>query len=394
MVDHAAPAPELTVRCGPVVRTFEAARSRPVVLGRGEHTDLRIDDPRISRAHVRLEVDDGHWQVIDNDSRNGFYIGDTRLRSAPITEGLTIALGNPAGVAVIFHLEDEGAAATATISSEEGPTALLAAQEQLPGEENGGADRGIDPGIALAGAAVAARRRELEITQRGLARDGLMNAATLIAFEKGRRWPREQNRAQLEDILRWPRGTIDRIRNGEAPPGNDELTELLTDSQGAPLILQAITAGLNAAATAISTLPAPERPEFAVNAAKILADLRQLETVTTHAAPGAKTTPEFVVALSTVRRLYADLMTRAAESPYATVGQRLFAARRQAALTVDDAAAATGLSVETIEAAEAGRTVSADATDAIETFVSRLEPHWRRLSAQATPAFRQQPARR
>ncbi|WP_375487134.1 FHA domain-containing protein [uncultured Mycobacterium sp.] len=379
MVDHAAPAPDLTIRCGPVVRTFEAARVRPVVIGRGEHTDLRIDDPRISRAHVRIEVDDGHWQVIDNDSRNGFYIDGTRRRSAPITEGLTIALGNPAGVAVSFHLEDEGAAATATISGEEGPTALLAAPELLDeGQGNGGEDREIDPGIARAGAAVAARRRELEITQRGLARDGLINAASLIAFEKGRRWPREQNRARLEDILRWPRGTIDRIRNGEAPPGNDELTELLTDSQGAPLILQAISAGLHAAATAISALPPPERPEFAVNAAKILADLRQLETVTTHAAPGAKSNPEFVLALSTVRRLYADLMTRAAESPYATVGQRLFAARRQAALTVDDVAAATGLPVETIDAAEAGRMVSADATDAIEAFMSRLQPTWGR----------------
>ena len=52
-----------------------------------------------------------------------------------------------------------------------------------------------DPGIARAGAAVAARRRELDIKQRSLAKYKIINAGALIAFEKGRSGPRERTRA-------------------------------------------------------------------------------------------------------------------------------------------------------------------------------------------------------
>jgi hypothetical protein len=40
-----------------------------------------------------------------------------------------------------------------------------------------------DPGMVRAGAAAAARRRELDISQRSLASDGIINAGALIAFE-------------------------------------------------------------------------------------------------------------------------------------------------------------------------------------------------------------------
>ena len=53
----------------------------------------------------------------------------------------------------------------------------------------------LDPGMVRAGAAAAARRRELDISQRSLAADGVINAGALIAFEKGRSWPRERTRS-------------------------------------------------------------------------------------------------------------------------------------------------------------------------------------------------------
>ena len=46
-------------------------------------------------------------------------------------------------------------------------------------------------------------------------------------------------------------------------------------------------------------------------------------------------------------------MLRTARSPNATLGQRLYAARRRAELTVEEVANATGLSAELITAAEA-----------------------------------------
>src|SRR4051812_19529254 len=75
-----------------------------------------------------------------------------------------------------------------------------------------------DPGLVRAGAAAAARRRELDISQRSLAADGIINAGALIAFEKGRSWPRDRTRAKLEEVLQWPPGTIERIRDGAAVP--------------------------------------------------------------------------------------------------------------------------------------------------------------------------------
>ena len=74
----------------------------------------------------------------------------------------------------------------------------------------------LDQGMARAGAAAAARRRELDISQRSLAADGIINAGALISFEKGRSWPRERTRAKLEEVLRWPPGTIARLRHGES----------------------------------------------------------------------------------------------------------------------------------------------------------------------------------
>src|SRR3954462_13749965 len=89
----------------------------------------------------------------------------------------------------------------------------------------------LEHGMVRAGAAAAARRRELDISQRSLAADGIINAGALISFEKGRSWPRERTRVKLEEILQWPPGTIARIRRGgsdtPAPParppaGGDE----------------------------------------------------------------------------------------------------------------------------------------------------------------------------
>ena len=70
------------------------------------------------------------------------------------------------------------------------------------------------PGTVRVGAAFASRRQELGITQRELARKGFITASSLIAFEKGRSWPRERTRAMLEELAQWPAGTLAGIRAG------------------------------------------------------------------------------------------------------------------------------------------------------------------------------------
>jgi hypothetical protein len=79
-----------------------------------------------------------------------------------------------------------------------------------------------------------------------------------------------------------------------------------------------------------------------------------------------------VLALSSVRRAYNDLMLRAARSPSATLGQRLYGARHRAELSVDEAANAAGVLTAVLQDAESERSVAADATVAIESLIAQL----------------------
>jgi transcriptional regulator with XRE-family HTH domain len=234
----------------------------------------------------------------------------------------------------------------------------------------------VDPGMARAGAAAAARRRELDISQRSLAADGIINAGALISFEKGRSWPRDKTRARLEEILKWPPGTIARLRRGGsvAPPevpaaapagGGDEVS----------LIAQAVEAAVNTLGATIGALPPIDAPEFTPRVTAILADLRQLEAVAARATRIGRVTPPLLKALSTVRRQLDELSLLAATASTATLGQRLYAARRRANLTIDETAQAAGVPDDAIIAAEAGQPVATESVELIEALVDQID--WR-----------------
>jgi transcriptional regulator with XRE-family HTH domain len=230
----------------------------------------------------------------------------------------------------------------------------------------------LDPGIVRAGAAAAARRRELDISQRSLAADGVINAGALIAFEKGRSWPRERTRAKLEEMLHWPPGTIARLRQGE--PASVEYRAEPTAEPGddVSLIAQAVGTVVSTFGTVVEALPSVDDPAFTPRATKILADLRQLEAVAARAARISKVSPPLIKTLSAVRTRYDELMLRAARAPRATVGQRLYAARRGANLTILETAQAAGVSEEDIVRAEAEEPVSAAAVREIESLIEQL----------------------
>jgi transcriptional regulator with XRE-family HTH domain len=226
-----------------------------------------------------------------------------------------------------------------------------------------------DPGIARAGAAVAARRRELDIKQRNLARYKIINAGALIAFEKGRSWPRERTRAKLEEVLQWPAGTIATIRYGGAVPGAQP--EPQGDDGAASLIVGAVEVAMKTFGAAIESLPADHDAEFTARTTVILSDLRKLETVVARAAQRSRGTPDVVLALRTVRGCYDDLVFRAAASPGATLGQRLYVARRRANLSAAETANAAGVPAELVDAVEAGEPAGdADAAKLSELITS------------------------
>ena len=230
----------------------------------------------------------------------------------------------------------------------------------------------LDQGMVRAGAAAAARRRELDISQRSLAAAGIINAGALISFEKGRSWPRERTRAKLEEVLRWPPGTIARLRHGESIVPDRAAEAPAHNGDDAPLIAQAVVTAVNTFGTAVEALPALEDPDFTPRATKILADLRQLEAVAARAARISKVSPALIKALSAVRTRYDELMLRAARAPRATVGQRLYAARRGANLTILETAQAAGVSEQDIIGAEAEEPVSTSAVREIESLIDQL----------------------
>jgi transcriptional regulator with XRE-family HTH domain len=230
-------------------------------------------------------------------------------------------------------------------------------------------DSADDRGPARAGAAVAARRRQLGISQRSLAADGVITAAALIAFEKGRSWPRARTRARLEEVLQWQPGAIDRIRRGEstgqpaAPPSSmDEPT----------LLAAALTSAAHALTAVVDALPPADDPQFGTRVTATLADLRQLEAVASKAARVGPPDPDLLRALAAIRRHYDGLMRTAANGPDATLGQRVYSVRRLNALTDAEMARACGVSDDVVVRAQAALPLTAEESATLETAVARL----------------------
>ena len=92
----------LTIRHNGSQRSFAAGQE--VVIGRDLHADLRIADPRISRAHLILRFDHGRWLAIDNGSLNGTYVNGYRMPVVDIHDGQSINVGNPQGPRLTFAI--------------------------------------------------------------------------------------------------------------------------------------------------------------------------------------------------------------------------------------------------------------------------------------------------
>lgn len=360
------PAPTLAVQVGSK-RHALAPASGPIVIGRDPDAAVQIGDDRISRSHVRLEPHADGWQAIDT-STNGIYVDGVRRSSVFITGPITVHLGDAHGIPVQFTPSAPMAATGMT------PTAGMneSTQVMASAAETSGEFDEVDPAVARAGRAVAARRRELDITQRSLARDKIINAGTLIAFEKGRSWPRRGTLEKLEEILHWAPGTITRLRSGAVADHDHDATEAVTNSVRAPLMAEAVELAMHTINAAVAGLPEPSDADFTPKVTAVLADLRKLEAVAANAARNTKGTPSVALALSAVRRHYHGLMLQAVKSPSATLGQRLYAVRQQADLSVQETANAADLPVDVVMAAEADRDLPRDAVSTLENLVAQL----------------------
>lgn len=68
-------------------------RRPPVVLGRGLDADLRLECPRASRRHARLEFDGAGWVIHDAGSVNGTFVNGVRVEEQRLRDGDLILLG-------------------------------------------------------------------------------------------------------------------------------------------------------------------------------------------------------------------------------------------------------------------------------------------------------------
>src|SRR5580658_3529 len=59
----------------------------PVVLGRGEDCDVRINDHSVSRRHARIEPNPEGYFAIDLQSTNGTFVNDVPTDVATLKDG-------------------------------------------------------------------------------------------------------------------------------------------------------------------------------------------------------------------------------------------------------------------------------------------------------------------
>jgi transcriptional regulator with XRE-family HTH domain len=227
-------------------------------------------------------------------------------------------------------------------------------------------------GVARAGAAFAARREQIGISQRQLAAMKIIGAPNLIAFEKGRSWPRERTLAKLERVVQWPPGTLARVRAGADANVSDAIENPSSGSDAASVVTGAVSVAVTQMLGAIDKLPDDADATFGEQVRAVLADLRSLESIAARAVRSSQGSPEVIKSLRLIRQRYGELMARAAAAPGATLGQRLYTARSAAALTVAEAAGAMQLAPDVVAAAEAEQPVAEHDRHRIEALIADL----------------------
>ncbi len=79
--------PKLVATRGKFARQSWVIERTPLVIGREADCDIILNDPKISRQHVRLtQTADGHFQVEDLESRNGTWVNGVRLKGSRLLE--------------------------------------------------------------------------------------------------------------------------------------------------------------------------------------------------------------------------------------------------------------------------------------------------------------------
>ena len=90
---------QLVVRKGPNVGQAFPLEGSPLIIGRDPMSDIVLNDPEVSRQHVRLTRTTDGYQLEDLGSTNGTYVDGERLSSEPhpLQPGQSISIGSGVG---------------------------------------------------------------------------------------------------------------------------------------------------------------------------------------------------------------------------------------------------------------------------------------------------------
>ncbi len=99
---------KLVVIAGPDAgRSFDLESGQTLLIGRGQASNTKINDPRLSRVHCRIEVDDQGPKLYDDGSTGGTFIGEERITSKRLSPGDVISAGDSKLRYVIQASDDE-----------------------------------------------------------------------------------------------------------------------------------------------------------------------------------------------------------------------------------------------------------------------------------------------
>lgn len=330
-----------------------------VIIGREEPAHIRVPIPSLSRVHVRIEPADGHWVITDAGSKHGTFLDGDRIDSVAVDQMTSVRLGDPAGIEVTV---------SPAAPSHAEPSESDEGGEDTPED----ADHVADPDIARAGLAVMERREQLGFSQRRLAEDRVVSQTQLVKLERGTHWPRAGTLAKIESYLRWPPGTIARIRGGEPAPDDDETTEVLSPTVQVAVLIDASEIALNGVLRRVAQLPPSQSPAYTREISGLLSELRRLERTITTAARTTTHRPELLGLLGHIRAARQDMLRAATRAPGATLGQRLANTRLDHHLSTGEVAAHCAITIEEVDAVESEQPVRAPVTAALELLVAGL----------------------
>ncbi|MFC1579595.1 response regulator [Thermodesulfobacteriota bacterium] len=97
---------------GPMEGHTFGIKKKTTYIGRSSENDIQINDPSVSRSHMKVIRRNGRFFVEDQKSRNGTWFNGSQLKplkSTPVEEGLPIAIGN---IFVILEAEEEDGTVT------------------------------------------------------------------------------------------------------------------------------------------------------------------------------------------------------------------------------------------------------------------------------------------